>query len=49
MNALALPWEGRFVVEDLLSGATYEWKDQRNYVALRPWEATAHVFRIVKP
>jgi starch synthase (maltosyl-transferring) len=49
LDKLSLPWKGRFVVEDLLSGATYEWKDQWNYVALRPWEATAHVFRIVRP
>lgn len=49
LDKLGLPWKGSFVVEDLLSGATYEWKDQWNYVALRPSEATAHVFRIVRP
>ena len=49
LDKLGLPWKGSFVVEDLLSGATYEWKDQRNYVALRPSEAAAHVFRIVRP
>jgi starch synthase (maltosyl-transferring) len=49
MDALGLPWQGSFVVEDLLSGTSYTWKDERNYVALRPWEAPAHVFRIVRP
>ncbi len=49
MDALGLPWKGSFVVEDLLSGASYTWKDQRNYVALRPSEMPAHVFRVVKP
>jgi starch synthase (maltosyl-transferring) len=49
MDGLGLPWQGSFVVEDLLSGTSYTWKDERNYVALRPWEAPAHVFRIVRP
>ena len=49
MDALGLPRQGSFVVEDLLSGASYTWKDQRNYVALRPSEMPAHVFRIVRP
>ena len=48
MPALGLPWQGSFEVEDLLTGNRYTWKDQWNYVALRPWEATAHVFRIVR-
>jgi len=34
-----------FLVEDLLSGATYTWKD-RNYVALRPGIQPAHIFRV---
>jgi starch synthase (maltosyl-transferring) len=49
LDKLGLPWKGRFVVEDLLSRTTYDWKDQWNYVALRPREAVAHVFRIVRP
>jgi starch synthase (maltosyl-transferring) len=49
MDALGLPWKGSFVVEDLLTGASYTWKDQWNYVALRPSETLAHVFRIVTP
>jgi starch synthase (maltosyl-transferring) len=34
-----------FLVEDLLSGATYTWKD-RNYVALRAGIQPAHIFRV---
>ena len=30
--------KGSFVVEDLLTGTSYTWKDQWNYVALRPSE-----------
>jgi hypothetical protein len=49
MDSLGLPWKGSFVVEDLLNGATYTWKDQWSYVALRPSETPAHVFRVVRP
>ncbi|MGD0832029.1 MAG: alpha-1,4-glucan--maltose-1-phosphate maltosyltransferase [Terracidiphilus sp.] len=34
-----------FLAEDLLDGALYTWTD-RNYVALRPSERPAHIFRI---
>jgi starch synthase (maltosyl-transferring) len=34
-----------FLVEDLLHGAQYTWRD-RNYVALRPGIQPAHIFRI---
>lgn len=34
-----------FLVEDLLSGAQYTWRD-RNYVALRPGIQPAHIFRV---
>jgi starch synthase (maltosyl-transferring) len=49
MDALGLPWKGSFVVEDLLTGASYTWKDQWNYVALRPSVTPAHVFLIMRP
>jgi starch synthase (maltosyl-transferring) len=48
LDKLGLPWKGSFLVEDLLTGNRYQWKDQWNYVALRPWEMPAHVFRIVR-
>jgi starch synthase (maltosyl-transferring) len=47
LAALGLPWQGFFDVEDLLTGAIYHWKDQWNYVALRP-DVTAHIFRIIR-
>jgi starch synthase (maltosyl-transferring) len=47
LAALGLPWQGFFDVEDLLTGEVYHWKDQWNYVSLKP-EVTAHVFRIVR-
>jgi len=47
MAALGLPWQGDFEVEDLLTGARFLWRDQRNYVALRP-EVPAHILRIVR-
>jgi starch synthase (maltosyl-transferring) len=47
LAALDLPWQGWFDVEDLLTGSIYHWKDQWNYVALKP-EVTAHIFRIVR-
>ena len=36
-----------FAVEDLLTGARYTWNGPRNYLALRPHEIPAHVFRVV--
>jgi starch synthase (maltosyl-transferring) len=47
MAALGLPWKGEFEVEDLLTGARFQWHDQWNYVALRP-EVPAHILRIVR-
>ena len=38
-----------FHVHDLLSGATYEWKGRRNYVALDPHVMPAHVFEVQIP
>lgn len=48
LDKLGLPWQGSFEIEDLLTGTRYTWKDQWNYVALRPWEMPAHIFRIVR-
>jgi starch synthase (maltosyl-transferring) len=47
MPALNLPWQGWFDVEDLLTGKLYHWKDQWNYITLKP-ESTAHIFRILR-
>ena len=48
MPALNLPWTGPFDVEDLLTGITYPWSGQHNYVAIKP-TVTAHIFRIITP
>jgi len=47
LAALGLPWQGWFDVEDLLTGVVYHWKDQWNFVSLKP-EVTAHIFRIMR-
>jgi len=48
LDKLGLPWEGSFEVEDLLSGARYQWKDRWNYISLNPSIMPAHIFRIVR-
>jgi starch synthase (maltosyl-transferring) len=47
MPALGLSWQATFEVEDLLTGIRYTWHNQWNYVALRPGESIAHIFRII--
>ena len=46
MSVLGMGADDSFVVEDLLSGASYRWQGPRNYVALRPAEAPAHIFKL---
>jgi len=33
-------------VHDLLSGSTYRWQDEWNYIELNPFEMPAHIFKI---
>ena len=47
MDKLGLPWQGLFIVEDLLTGTRYNWQNQWNYVDLKP-AVTAHIFRIAR-
>jgi starch synthase (maltosyl-transferring) len=47
LNRLNLPWDATFIVEDLLTSASYTWTGQFNYVALTP-ATTAHIFRILR-
>lgn len=49
LTALGLEPNQEFLVEDLLTGESYTWRDRRNFVALRPGEKPAHILRIVKP
>jgi starch synthase (maltosyl-transferring) len=46
LAALGLAADGTFEVYDLLADHPYSWRGSRNYVALRPAEAPAHVFRV---
>jgi starch synthase (maltosyl-transferring) len=45
LNRIGVSANGNFLVEDLLSGAQYAWRD-RNYVVLRPGIQPAHIFRV---
>jgi starch synthase (maltosyl-transferring) len=45
LDKLGVSESGSFLVDDLMSGAQYTWRD-RNYVALRPGVQPAHIFRI---
>jgi starch synthase (maltosyl-transferring) len=38
-----------FLVEDLLSGKSYEWHGEWNYVELNPQLTPAHIFRVFVP
>jgi starch synthase (maltosyl-transferring) len=46
LAGLGLPAERAFQVHDLLSGARYLWRGPRNFVALDPAHAPAHIFRV---
>jgi starch synthase (maltosyl-transferring) len=48
LNELGLAPSESFIVEDLLTGDRYTWRDRRNYVALRPPVQPAHIFRIAR-
>ncbi len=37
-----------FLLEDLLTGARYNWSDRRNFVSLRPGIQPAHIFRVTR-
>ena len=41
-----LPHDYPFKVEDLLSGARYDWNGEWNYVEVNPWIMPAHIFRV---
>jgi starch synthase (maltosyl-transferring) len=46
LERLGLSAEQPYVVHDLLSDASYEWKGHRNFVILNPAATPAHIFRI---
>ena len=45
LDHLGVPWDAEFLVEDLLTGARYPWKEW-SYAALKP-EQPAHILRVV--
>jgi starch synthase (maltosyl-transferring) len=48
LDQLGVEDDATFEVEDMLSGAKYEWHGSLNYVALKP-ERPAHIFRVHRP
>jgi len=46
LDTLGIAREHPYQVEDLLTGATYQWTGPRNYVELDPKAIPAHVFRV---
>ncbi len=48
LQHLAIGQDDSFDVEDLLTGAHYAWSGRSNYVALRPQEIPAHIFRVTR-
>jgi starch synthase (maltosyl-transferring) len=49
LDVLGLASDDTFEVYDLLADHSYRWRGSRNYVALRPAEAPAHLFRVAPP
>jgi starch synthase (maltosyl-transferring) len=47
LGVLGLAPGDTFEVYDLLADHSYRWQGSRNYVALRPAEAPAHLFRVL--
>ena len=48
LEKLGLPLDQPFKVEDLLTGAVYEWNGRWNYVELNPRIMPAHILRVQK-
>jgi starch synthase (maltosyl-transferring) len=46
LEELGISHNDSFEVEDLLTGARYQWSGRRNFVALRPDRMPAHIFRL---
>lgn len=48
LGYLGLPSNTQFKLEDLLTGYIYTWNNRTNYIALRPNQMPAHIFRITR-
>ncbi len=49
LELFGLPHTARFTVEDLLSGGTYTWNGEWNFVELNPAVSPAHIFNVILP
>jgi starch synthase (maltosyl-transferring) len=48
LEVLGLKPDELYMVEDLVSGARYEWRGSRNYVRLDPASQPGHLFRVLR-
>lgn len=46
LTTFGIPENQPFTVHDLLTGSTYTWQNEWNYVALHPQAIPAHIFRV---
>ncbi|NTW68673.1 MAG: alpha-1,4-glucan--maltose-1-phosphate maltosyltransferase [Chlorobiaceae bacterium] len=46
LELFGLSHQHPFKVEDLLSGMSYDWNGEWNYVEVNPWVMPAHIFRV---
>jgi starch synthase (maltosyl-transferring) len=46
LAAIGLPYDAHYDVVDELGGVTYRWQENRNFVDLAPWSASAHIFTV---
>lgn len=49
LELFGLPHTQAFMVEDLLSGQTFSWNGEWNYIELNPYGMPAHIFRVNLP
>jgi starch synthase (maltosyl-transferring) len=47
LEVLGIAADEAYLVEDLVTGARYEWRGSRNYVRLDPAGQPGHLFRLV--
>ncbi len=47
LEQFGLSFDHRFRVEDLLSGRSYEWEGEWNFVSLNPGSTPAHIFNVI--
>ena len=46
LEGTGIPTDRPYRVHDLLSGDTYQWQGDYNFVELRPHEMPAHIFKV---